>query len=155
MEATLDMPQRGKCQKALARIKKVTEQAKAQYSKASLGFTEAEAQIGFINGAQTAFDQSVEGQPVKLSAPHRTVLCKGLDLLKGDLTQTEGRGVGLGVIEDPFLDCMGQYDELLGMFGEQSEIAVPPAKGTKADRELVKRMRGGKKGKRQTAGSRA
>lgn len=156
MDAMLDMSQRGKCQKALARIKKVTEQAKAQYSKASLGFAEAETQIGFVNGADTQFNQSVEGSPVKLSAPHRTVLCLGLELLKGDLAQTEGRGVGLGVVEEPFLRCVDEYDELLRMFGDQTEVQVPVATATKGDRELVKRMHGTgrKSGKRATAGAR-
>jgi hypothetical protein len=138
----------------LARIKKVTEQAKAQSTKASLGYTEAETQIGFINGAETQFNQSVEGAPVRLIAPHRTVLCLGLELLKGDLAQTEGRGVGLGVVEDAFLTCVDDYDVLLRMFGEQTEVAIPIAPVKKADRALVKRMRGGK-GKHQGAEARA
>jgi hypothetical protein len=153
MELMLDMPQRGKCCKALARLKKVTETAKSGYSKASLEAAEAETQIGFINGAQTAFDQSPEGEKVKLNDKHRHVVWLGLGLLKGDVAQTESRGVGLGIVEEPFQDCIGEYDALLNEFAEQTVLPETNGKASKSDKELVGRMRG-KKGKRETAGAR-
>jgi hypothetical protein len=155
MDAQLDDSQRGTCQKALARIKRVTEEAKKHCDKASIGYTEAETQIGYINGADTQFNQSPLGEPVKLIAHHRAVIVLGLGLLKGDIDQTKSREESLGIDIDGSLNRLDELDRLIGMLGEQSEIPLPPAPATKADRELVKRAHG-KKGKRsrETAGAR-